>query len=80
MNCEKQKKKKKNIAAISTNSLTKDLINKFIILDGAKYFWLGIFQNYLAFIPDKNKLKILVALLELIHKNLMECQKKVLEI
>ena len=71
-------KKTKNIAAISTNWLTKDLINKFIILDGAKYFWLGIFQNYLAFIPDKNK--DLVALLGLIHKNLMECQKKVLVI
>ena len=77
MNCEKQKKHK-NIAAISTNWLTKDLINKFIILDEAKYFWLGIFQNYLAFIPDKNK--DLVALLGLIHKNLMECQKKVLVI
>ena len=37
--------------AISTKELTKDLINKFGILNGAKYFSLGIFQNYLVFIP-----------------------------
>ena len=29
--------------------LTKDLINKFIILNGAKYFSSGIFQSYLVF-------------------------------
>ena len=33
--------------------LTKDLMDKFGILNGAKYFSLGIFQNYLVFIPDK---------------------------
>ena len=31
--------------------LTKDLINNFSILNGTKYFSLGIFQNYLVFIP-----------------------------
>ena len=41
---------KKN-KAISTNRLTKDLIYKFSIINGAKYFSLGIFQNYLVFIP-----------------------------
>ena len=41
----------KNVKAISTKELTKDLINKFGILNGAKYFSLGIFQNYLVFIP-----------------------------
>ena len=43
----------KNLKAISTKGLTKDLINKFSIINGAKYFSLGIFQKNLAFIPDK---------------------------
>ena len=34
-----------------TKGLTKDLINKFSIPSGAKYFSSGIFQNYLVFIP-----------------------------
>ena len=29
-------------------------MNKFSILNGAKYFSSGIFQNYLVFIPTKN--------------------------
>ena len=41
---------KKN-KAISTKGFTKDLIDKFSILNGAKYFSSGIFQNYLVFIP-----------------------------
>ena len=40
----------KKVKAISTNRLTKDLINKLRIVNGAKYFSLGIFQNYLVFI------------------------------
>ena len=43
----------KIVKAISTKILTKDLINKFSILNGAKHFPSGIFQNYLAFIPAK---------------------------
>ena len=39
------------VKAISTKGLTKDLINKFSILNGAKYFSSGIFQSYLVFIP-----------------------------
>ena len=39
----------KKVKAISTEGLTKDLIDKFSILNGAKYFSLGIFQNYLIF-------------------------------
>ena len=35
------------IKAISTKRLTNDLIDKFSILNSAKYFSLGIFQNYL---------------------------------
>ena len=70
----------KKVKAISTKGLTKDLINEFCIRNGAKYFSLGIFQNYLVFIPTKNTLNILLALLELNCENLMECQKKVFKI
>ena len=47
----------KKVKAISTKGLTKDLIDKFSILNGAKYFSSGIFQNYLVFIPAKKKVK-----------------------
>ena len=43
----------KKFKAISTKGLTKDLINKFSILNGTKYFSPGRFQNYLVFIPAK---------------------------
>ena len=65
---------------ISIKGLTKDLINKFSILNEAKYFSLGIPQNDLVYIPAKNTLNILVALLQLNRGNLMECQNKVLKI
>ena len=42
---------------ISIKGLTKDLINKFSILNGAKYFSSGIFQNYLVFMPAKKYIK-----------------------
>ena len=32
---------------MSTKGLTKDLINKVSVLQGAEYFSLGIFQSYL---------------------------------
>ena len=60
----------KKVKAISTKGLTKDLINKFSILNGAKYFSSGIFQNYLEIIPPKNMFNI-------IHGNLMECQQNI---
>ena len=44
MNSTNYQKKAK---AISTKGLTKDLIDKFSILNGVKHFSLGIFQNYL---------------------------------
>ena len=47
----------KKVKAISTKGLTKDLIDKFSILNGAKYFSSGIFQNCLVFIPAKKKVK-----------------------
>ena len=43
--------------AISTKVLTKDLINKFSILNGEKYFSSGIFQNHLVFISAKKYIK-----------------------
>ena len=47
----------KKVKAISTERLTKDLITKISILNGAKYFSSEIFQNYLAFIPDEKYIK-----------------------
>ena len=47
----------KKVKAISTKALTKDLINKFSILNCAKYFSLGMFQIYLVFIPTKKYIK-----------------------
>ena len=43
----------KKVKAMLTQGLTKDLINNFSILNGAKYFSSGIFQNHLVFIPAK---------------------------
>ena len=45
------------VKAMSTKRLTKDLVSKFSILNGAKYFSSGIFQNYLVFIPTKKYIK-----------------------
>ena len=45
------------VKAISTKGLRKDLTNKSIIFNGAKYFSLGIFQNHLVFIPAKKYIK-----------------------
>ena len=70
----------KNVKGISTKVLIKDLINKLSILNRAKYFSSRIFQSYLVFIPDKNALNILVALLGLIRVNLMGCQKNIFKI
>ena len=33
------------------------MIDKFSILNGAKYFSLGIFQNYIVFLPAKKYIK-----------------------
>ena len=42
---------------MSMKGLTKGLMNKFSILNGARYFSLGTFQNYLVFIPAKKYIK-----------------------
>ena len=47
----------KQVKPVSTKGLTKDLINKFSIVNGAKFLSLGIFQNYLVFIPTKRYIK-----------------------
>ena len=47
----------KKVKTVSTKGLTKDLINKFSILNGAKYFSLGLFQNYLVFTSAKIYIK-----------------------
>ena len=41
----------------SAKGLTKDLINKFSILNEAKCFSLGIVQNYLVFMQTKKSIK-----------------------
>ena len=48
----------KKVKATSTKGLTKYLINKFSILNGAKYifFSLAIFQNYLVLISTKKSI------------------------
>ena len=69
----------KNVKAISTTGVTKKLINTFI-LNGAKYFSLEIFQNYLLFIPTKKYIKYFSGTTGVTIGNLMECQKKVLKI
>ena len=76
MNDQKKKKKKKRRRSNTNKRTDQRFDKKFSILNGAKYFSSGIFQNYLVLIPAKNTLNALVALLRLIRGNLMECQKK----
>ena len=45
------------VKAISAKGSTKTLINKYSILDGQKYFYSGILQNYFVFIPAKKCIK-----------------------
>ena len=47
----------RKVKAASTKGLTKDFIDKISILNGTKYFSLGIFQNYLVFIPNIKYIK-----------------------
>ena len=47
----------KKVKAITRKGLAKDFPHKFGILIGAKYFSLGIFQNYLVFIPAVKYIK-----------------------
>ena len=47
----------KKVKTISTKVLVKDLIDKFSIINGAKSFSLGIFQNYFVFISATKCIK-----------------------
>ena len=64
---------------MSTKELTKYLINKFGIINAAKYFSSGIFQNCLVFIPAKKYIKSF-SYTTWIHSWKMEFQKKILKI
>ena len=66
LNKNESNKLSKKVKALSAKGLRKDLINKFSIFNGSKYFSSGIFQNYLAFLPAKNTLNILVTRLGLV--------------
>ena len=44
------------VKAISAKGLTKDLINKFSVLNGAKYFSSGIFQKFKNLMESQNKI------------------------
>ena len=55
-------------------------MNKFSILNGAKYFSSGIFQNYLVFIPPTKYIRNITDTTRMKCGNLMEFQKKVLKI
>ena len=44
----------KKVKLISTKRLTEDLINKYSILNGAKYFSSDELQNYLVFVSTRN--------------------------
>ena len=56
------------------------MIDKFSILNGAKYFSSGIFQNYLVFIPAKDILLALFGFNRGNHRGVVECLKKGLKI
>ena len=45
------------VKTISAKGSTKTLINKCSILNGEKYFYSGILQNYFVFIPAKKYIK-----------------------
>ena len=55
MNYQKQLKKE-----MSTKGLIKDLINKYSILNGAKYFSLEVLKNYLIVTSVNKYFKLLV--------------------
>ena len=57
LNKNELNKLSKKIKAKTTKGLTKDLINMFSILNGAKYLTSGIFQNFLVFISAKKYIK-----------------------
>ena len=55
----------KKVKEISRKGLTKDLISKFRIFNGAKYFPIGIFQNYLVFISAITYIKHFIGITQI---------------
>ena len=47
----------KKVEAISTKELTKDLKNRYSVINVAIYFYSGILQTYFLFIPAKKYIK-----------------------
>ena len=43
---------------LSTKVLTKDMVNKYRILNGAKYFSSGVLQNYIVFISANKSIEL----------------------
>ena len=70
----------KKVKVISTKRLKKDLIDKFSILNGAKYFAFEIFKNYLVFVPAIKHITHFHRTTQKSRENLMEYKKKVLKI
>ena len=70
----------KKVEAISTKGLTKDLVNKLVFLMEQNISIQEYYKIILYLCQLKNTLNILVALLQFICGNLMECQKKILKI
>ena len=64
---------------LSTKGLTEDLLNKYKVLNGAKYFSSGVLPNYLAFTSANICFKFFSRALEIVHGNLQKYQKKVLK-
>ena len=63
MNCQKK------VKAISTKGLTKYLINKFIITNGAEKISFGIFQNYLVFMGAMKYIKYFHTTIKIYSRN-----------
>ena len=69
----------KKVEAVSQKGLTKDLINKYKILNIANYLSLGILQNYLILIPARKYFRFLVVNQKFVLENLMESHKKTIQ-
>ena len=60
---------KQHLLAVSTKRLTKDVINKYSILNEITYLYSGILQNYPVFIPAKKYIKYLGGTTEIYSKS-----------
>ena len=80
MNKNEFKKLFKKVKAISTKELKKDLMNKFSILNEAKYFFFRNISKLFSICTCLKNIKYFSGLLELIHGYLREFLKKILKI